>query len=153
MVRILHAPRWALAVVLGTFVVAVAILVTGLSASANASPSNAAPPQRAATAGDYHTSGGQDGKDGHDGNKDDHETKTKTSTSSKPPTTVTTTKTKTETETATTTTTAPTETLTKLPVTGDSSRSPLVLIGSGLLVAAGLGMFGLRRWRRVADGD
>jgi LPXTG-motif cell wall-anchored protein len=145
MVRILHAPRWAFAVVMGTLVVAVALLVTGLSASANAAPSNAAAPQRAAAPGDYvlHSSDNQTG---------DNQTETKTITNTTTNTkTVTNTATTTATKTTTTTATAPTATITQLPVTGSSSRSPLILIGSGLLLAGGLGMLGLRRWRDAAD--
>jgi hypothetical protein len=120
MERILSAPRWALVAVVATFTLAVAMLVNGLSGSANA----ASPPAAANWAPPAHVT---------------------TTTTTAPPTTVTTTVTE-----ATTTTKTTTATLTALPVTGSSPGSSggvAALVGAGLLMAGGIGMFGLRRLR------
>jgi LPXTG-motif cell wall-anchored protein len=138
-----------LVAVVATFTLAVAALVTGLSG-----PAHAGPPPAAANAAiqGQHLNGDENGEDctddppapdqtnmNNDNKNDNHDCDHKTTP---PPTTVTTT------ITTTTTTTATSPTMTALPVTGSSSGGGvLALVGAGLLMAGGVGMFGLRRLR------
>jgi LPXTG-motif cell wall-anchored protein len=152
MERILSAPRWALVAVVATFTLAVAALVTGLSGSAHA-----ATPQTAANAANWVPKGNGDNNDEecpddqqsndnnkHDNNNDNNNNNEDNETC--PPTI--TTSTITITKTTTTTTTGTTPAMTALPVTGSSSSGGvLALVGAGLLMAGGVGMFGLRRLR------